>query len=621
MKTSYLILGILLSTLYLPVHLLNAQITIGSHIKPIEGALLDLKEQTPSSDNITAVKGLLLPRVNLSEPDQLYPMFEAGSAPDKYKFGTQELDKTNEDPVHTGLTVYNLTDDCLFCPGVYTWTGIVWNKLGEACCPCLFSVTSGGTLHQSVYLGETPTLGAVTANYSDGGTHDTAYQWYINTSALNTGGTAIAEAPDHTHILLPTRTSATGTYYFYCVATNTCNNKSMASDVYTVEVTDPCAGVAVTGTTDGSVCGSGTVTLAATASSGSVIRWYDAATGGNLLQTGTGGTDIYITGNLSVTTTYWVEAYNATYNCVSPKKAVVATVNEIPAAPTGAVGASVCQNTTASLSVTAPTGCTIDWYDAATGGSMVASGTNPFTTPSLSATKIYYAEARNATTGCRSVSRLAVTATVILPPSITATPSGTTLNANGATTVTASATPSTGATIRWFDVATGGTSIGTGNTYQTSPDCADKYVYAEAYNSCGVSTRTPYTVVGVQVKLHGTVTISRIDSFNDHVSVTFSDNTLPAASWATMSSNRFTWLTPTITVNPNTYTSRIGMDTSAGSFWWTLRGYFGGCAWELQVESDGAWRAYTYTLSVGSSTLTSGTFNTNSDGVRTSFSF
>jgi hypothetical protein len=601
------------------------RVTIGSGIEPQRGVLLDLKEKTPVNpavDNTTATKGLLLSRVNLQESDQLYPMFDPGSDPDKYKHGDKELDKATENLKHTGLMVYNLTDDCLFCPGVYTWNGIAWNKLGGDCCPCLLSVTPGGTLHQSVYLGETPTLGMVTANYYDGGAHDTSYRWYSNTSAQNAGGTAIAEAPDHTHILFPARTSVPGTYYFYCVATNTCNNKSMASQVYTVEVTDPCAGVAVTGTTGGSVCGSGTVTLAATASAGSVIRWYDASTGGNLLQTGTGGTDTYITGNLSATTTYWVEAYNATYNCVSSREAIVATVNEISAAPTGAAGAPVCQNTTASLSVTAPAGCTIDWYDAATGGSMVAGGTNPFTTPVLSATKIYYAEARNATTGCRSASRLAVTAIVILPPSIIATPSGTTLNANGAATVTASATPSAGASIRWFNVAAGGTSIGTGNTYQTSPDCADKYVYAEAYNSCGVSTRIQYTIEGVEVKLHGTVTISKISAFFDHVKVTFNDNTLPIAGWSTTKGSGFTWQTPTIGTNPNSYDSQIRFAGTPASYWWSLRGYFGGCAWELLVEAS-AWRTYTYTVRTSSGTLASGTFNTNgrSTGVRASFSF
>ncbi len=45
--------------------LLNAQVTIGSLDKPIDGALLDLKESG------TTTKGLSLPRVELKEIDKL----------------------------------------------------------------------------------------------------------------------------------------------------------------------------------------------------------------------------------------------------------------------------------------------------------------------------------------------------------------------------------------------------------------------------------------------------------------------------------------------------------------------------------------------------------------------
>lgn len=592
MKTWYLILGLLLSTLCMPLCLLNAQVTIGANIKPAKGTLLDLKEKTPvnpSTDNITSTKGMMLPRVNLSELQLLYPMFEAGSAPNKYKYGTQELDKTTEDTKHAGLTVYNLTDNCIFCPGIYAWNGTTWQRLMEACCPCILSVTSGGTLHQTVNLGGTLIpLGAVDVNYNNGETSATTYQWYSNTINQNTGGTAIVGATNPIYTIPTSLTSTTGSYYFYCIATSTCNGKNMPSDVYSVTVVDPCSGIAVTNKIAGSICGSGTVSLTATASPGAVIRWYDAQIGGSLLQTGTSQTDTYTTGNLSATTTYWIEAYNATFNCISPREAIVATVNTIPTTPTGAVGASVCVNNTATLSATPPAGCTIDWYDTPTNGSLLASGANSYTTPSLSATKIYYAEARNTTTGCKSASRLAVTATVIPLPSIIATPSGTTLNGN----IPASATPSTGASIRWFDAASGGNQLGTGSTYIVTTDCSDTYVYAEAYNSCGVSPRTRYTVKGVQPRLHGTITIKRIDSFYDEVSVTFNDNTLPAASWIpTGGASGFTWQSPTVNT-AHSYTTRIFNKNQAGlSYWWYLRVKFGNCGWQLECEMNN-WREF-----------------------------
>lgn len=106
------------------------QVTIGSGIEPVGGALLDLKEeQTDGVEN--AKKGLMLPRVKLTEPDKLYPMFEttpgSGTANADYNDATK---KTAEDARHTGLTVYNLTQcDGKFARGVYTWTGAEWVQL------------------------------------------------------------------------------------------------------------------------------------------------------------------------------------------------------------------------------------------------------------------------------------------------------------------------------------------------------------------------------------------------------------------------------------------------------------------------------------------------------------
>ena len=99
---------------------IGAQVTIGSGIPPADGALLDLKEKTPANpatDNATATKGLLLPRVKLTDPGRLYPMFNGNYNP-------------GEDVIHTGLTVLNLSEcDGKFAKGVYTWTGGRWEQL------------------------------------------------------------------------------------------------------------------------------------------------------------------------------------------------------------------------------------------------------------------------------------------------------------------------------------------------------------------------------------------------------------------------------------------------------------------------------------------------------------
>src|SRR5665811_88390 len=79
----------------------------------------------------------------------------------------------------------------------------------------------------------------------------------------------------------------------------------------------------ITGTTPGSVCGPGTVTLGATASDGT-INWYAASTGGSTLGTGTS-----FTTNISSTTTYYVDVTDNGCTTAS-RTAVVATVVALP---------------------------------------------------------------------------------------------------------------------------------------------------------------------------------------------------------------------------------------------------------------------------------------------------
>ncbi|MCK9411769.1 MAG: HYR domain-containing protein [Prolixibacteraceae bacterium] len=80
----------------------------------------------------------------------------------------------------------------------------------------------------------------------------------------------------------------------------------------------------ITGTTPASRCGTGTVSLGASASAGT-INWYSASSGGPSLGTGTS----FTTPGISTTTTYWVDA-NANGCTTASRTAVTATVNAIP---------------------------------------------------------------------------------------------------------------------------------------------------------------------------------------------------------------------------------------------------------------------------------------------------
>jgi hypothetical protein len=59
-----------------------------------------------------------------------------------------------------------------------------------------------------------------------------------------------------------------------------------------------------------------------------------------------------------------------------------------------------------------PSGCTTDWYGAATGGTPILSGNNTLTRTAMTSTTTYYAQSRNTSTGCVSSARTAVTITV-----------------------------------------------------------------------------------------------------------------------------------------------------------------------------------------------------------------
>ncbi len=73
------------------------------------------------------------------------------------------------------------------------------------------------------------------------------------------------------------------------------------------------------------------------------------------------------------------------------------TVTIVNPVITGAVAGSRCGTGTVSLSATASTGSTINWFDALTAGTNVGTGTS-FTTPSISGTTTYYAEASQSAT-------------------------------------------------------------------------------------------------------------------------------------------------------------------------------------------------------------------------------
>lgn len=279
--------------------------------------------------------------------------------------------------------------------------------------------------------------------------------WYT----VATGGSSVSTGPSYTTPSISTST----TYY---VETGD-NCRSSRIPVLAAIISNPSAPVL----TSGNRCGPGTVTL--TASSASTVTWYSTSSGGTPLGTGL----TFTTPSISSTTTYYAETENAS-GCVSTRSSVQAVINSIPAGPV-TIDNSRCGPGTVTVSATSSS--TVNWYQNATGGSSLGSGLS-FTTPSINVTTTYYAEAVN--NGCSSI-RIPVQAIINAQPAPPIA-SGATRCGTGTLTLNALATE----TIYWYSVPSGGSSIATGPSFTTPSISSTTTYYVEDGDNCR-SNRIP----------------------------------------------------------------------------------------------------------------------------------
>jgi gliding motility-associated-like protein len=392
---------------------------------------------------------------------------------------------------------------------------------------------TGGSTTPTVCAGNTVALNATST------TANVTFNWY--TAA--TGGTMVFTGASFT----TTPLSANVIYYVEAVSNTTGCTSSARTAIAISVVAPPTTPVPVATTV--TVCAGSPATLAvASPLAGVTYKWYDSATKTTLLFTG----PTYTTGPQTVNATYYVEASNG--SCTSSTLAnVQVNVSALPGAPT-VVNASMvgCPNTQVILAIANPqAGFTYNWYSAATGGTSLASGTQ-FTTPALTANVTYYAEAVNST-GCASTTRTAVSVTVAPAPNAPAVATtGTDICAGSPTTISATAVDPT-VTIRWYAAATGGTALGTGNSFTTPLLSVNTTYYAEATNAggCSSATRTP---VGITVRQPLTAPSVSVGTTTAN-SITFQWNAVNGAvSYQISLNNGATFVTPTSGVTGLTHT-------------------------------------------------------------------
>ncbi len=347
-----------------------------------------------------------------------------------------------------------------------------------------YNVSSGGSALATGSTFTTPSISATTVFYVDAGLGCNSPRIAVNASVnpippspstnnvarCNTGTvTLVASSPEQIYwysastggSLLFTGSSFTtpsisSTTTYYVETGNTCRSSRMSVNAI---VNVPPAAPSVT---DGARCGSGVVTLSANSSS--QINWYTVSTGGTSIATG----NTFTTPSISSTTTYYVDAG---ISCLSPRVSIHAIINSYALSPT-TTDVARCGNGSVTLVASSPE--QIYWYDAPTGGNLLATASN-YTTPVLSATTLYYVEAGN---NCRSTR-------VIVQADINRLPSSPAVNNSsrcGSGTVTLNAVSSN--TINWFAVSSGGSSISTGSSFTTPVITNTSTYYVEANDGC-----------------------------------------------------------------------------------------------------------------------------------------
>ncbi len=201
----------------------------------------------------------------------------------------------------------------------------------------LTSPKIAGTTPASRCDAGTITLGATTSS----GT----INWY----AASTGGVSLASGTSFTTPSI----SGTTTYYVEVTGGN-CTSSNRTAVIATIIPTPT-----ITGITDGTICGAGTVILKATASAGS-INWYSTLTGGTSLGSGNN----FITPSISKTTTYYVDATNA--NCTSSTRTAV-SANLSTNIPIIAGVSNLCIGSTTYLTGSTTAHATTPWTSSSPG--------------------------------------------------------------------------------------------------------------------------------------------------------------------------------------------------------------------------------------------------------------
>lgn len=363
-------------------------------------------------------------------------------------------------------------------------------------------IQTGSPQDQTVASGQTATL-TVTATNANG------YQWYAS------DGTAIAGQTAATY----TTPALTATKKYYLRAYTDC--AAAQSRIVTVTVNGDCPTLSIASGSpqDQSISAGHAATLTVAAAGATSYQWYEA--NGTKIVGQTGAT--YTTPTLQSTSSYYVEAYNSC-NVERSRTATVTVVggcSPVSIASGSPQDQAIASGRAATLTVSAAGATSYQWFESS--GTKIVGQTGPtYTTPNLTSSRSYYAEAYNS---CSVERSRTVTVTVCTAPSISSgTPQDHSVLPEQTATLTVTASGATA--FQWYESSGAPIAGETSSTFTTPPATATKSYYVIASNACSsVQSRTATVTVGslvaptgLQAAATGTaaVTISWNASANAH---------------------------------------------------------------------------------------------------------
>lgn len=221
-------------------------------------------------------------------------------------------------------------------------------------------------------------------------------------------------------------------------------------------------------------CDSGSVQLSASGTS--TMKWYDVQTGGSVLYTGTN----FNTPVLPQSKTYYV---GASGTCVGPRQAVNAIINPVNSIP---LTQDVERCGAGDITLLASDSSSIRWYDSPSAGTLLSNG-NSLTIISMQQSEVFYVEAGDL---CPS-SRVAVHVNILAQHS---DPMVANVINCGPASLDLSVTDTS--VIHWYDAATAGTLLQTGNIYTTPVINQTTTYFVQAGDVCPSNRVAVQAIIG-----------------------------------------------------------------------------------------------------------------------------